>query len=121
MIRDADKIDALFVVTGYYEQYRENPEDCKIDLELPDEPGYSAEVVRNLLQGRPIDYSRLRTVNDLKLCFLGWVYDVNFIPALKRIKQRKFLEKLIDFLPDNEDIEKVKEKIFGYIDSRLTG
>ncbi len=121
LIRDADKIDALFVVTGYYEQYRENPEDCKIDLELPDEPGYSAEVVRNLLQGRPIDYSRLRTVNDLKLCFLGWVYDVNFIPALKRIKQRKFLEKLIDFLPDNEDIEKVKEKIFGYIDSRLTG
>jgi putative nucleotidyltransferase with HDIG domain len=120
LIRDADKIDALFVVTGYYERYRENPKDCKIDLELPDEPEYSAEVVRTLLQGRSVDYRRLRTVNDLKLCFLGWVYDVNFIPALKRIKQRKLLEKLIGFLPDNKDVKMVEEKIFGYIESRLT-
>ena len=120
LIRDADKIDALYVVTEYYEQYRDNPQEFKLDLELPDEPGYSAEVVEELLCGRCIDYRRLRTLNDLKLCFLGWIYDVNFIPTLKRIKQRKFLEKLLSFLPDNKDIEKVKEKIFGYVDSRLT-
>lgn len=108
------------MVTEYYEQYRDNPQEFKLDLELPDEPGYSAEVVEELLCGRCIDYRRLRTLNDLKLCFLGWIYDVNFIPTLKRIKQRKFLEKLLSFLPDNKDIEKVKEKIFGYVDSRLT-
>ncbi|HUU16916.1 MAG TPA: HD domain-containing protein [Sedimentisphaerales bacterium] len=119
LIRDADKIDALFVVTGYYEQYRENPKDFKIDLELPDEPGYSAEVVRGLLKGQPIDYRRLRTLNDLMLCLLGWIYDVNFTPTLERIKQRKYLEKLLGFLPDTEDIERVKEKIFGYVNLRI--
>ena len=119
LIRDADKIDALNVVMGYYKQYRENPQDFKLDLELPDEPGYSVEVVEGLLLGRRIDYARLRTLNDLKLCLLGWVYDVNFTPTLKRIKQRNFLEKMFDFLPDTEDIERVKEKIFGYVNLRI--
>ncbi len=119
LIRDADKIDALYVATGYCEQYRENPKDFKIDLKLPDEPGYSAEVVEGLLHGQCVDYRQLRTLNDLKLCFLGWVYDVNFTPTLKRMKQLKYLEKLIDFLPGTDDIERVKKKIFGYVDLRI--
>lgn len=119
LIRDADKIDALYVVTEYYKQYRDNPQEFRLDLELPDGPGYSVEVVEAILCGQRVDYNRLRTLNDLKLCLLGWVYDVNFTPTLKRIKQRKFLEKLLGFLPGTEDIERVKEKIFGYVDSRL--
>ena len=119
LIRDADKIDALYVATGYCKQYRENPKDFKIDLELPDEPGYSAEVVEGLLHGQCVDYRLLRTLNDLKLCFLGWAYDVNFTPTLKRMKQRKYLEKLIDFLPGTDDIERVKKKILGYVDLRI--
>jgi hypothetical protein len=54
----------------------------------------------------------------MKLLQLGWIYDVNFPPTLKRIKQRKFLEMLLSFLPQTEDIQKVKEKILGYVDSR---
>ena len=119
LIRDADKIDALYVVTEYYKQYRDNPQEFKLGLELPDGPGYSAEVVEGLLLGQRVDYSRLRTLNDLKLCLLGWVYDVNFTPTLKRIKQRKFLEKLLGFLPGTEDIERVKEKILGYVNFRI--
>jgi len=119
LIRDADKIDALNVVVGYYKQYRDNPQEFKLDLELPDGPGYSAEVVEGLLRGQCVDYSRLRTLNDLKLCLLGWVYDVNFTPTLKRMKQRKYLEKLLGFLPETEDIERVKEKILGYVNFRI--
>jgi hypothetical protein len=55
----------------------------------------------------------------MKLCQLGWVYDVNFTATLKRIKQRRFLEKIFDFLPETEDIGKVREKIFEYVDSRI--
>jgi len=119
LIRDADKIDALNVITGYCKQYRDNPQELKLDLELPDEPGCSADVVEELLRGRCVDYSRLRTFNDLKLCFLGWVYDVNFTPTLKRIKQRKYLEKLLGFLPSTDEIESAKEKIFAYVDFRI--
>ncbi|GAF85479.1 unnamed protein product, partial [marine sediment metagenome] len=41
LIRDADKIDVLYVVTDYYKQYADNPETFKLELELPDGPGYS--------------------------------------------------------------------------------
>jgi len=119
LIRDADKIDVYYVVTDYYRQYRDDPDGFKLEVELPDEPGYSAEVVEDILSGRRTDYRILRTWNDMKLCQLGWVYDVNFTPTLKRIRQRKFLEIILEFLPQSRDIEKVKEKIFGYVDSRI--
>ena len=119
LIRDADKLDIFYVVIDYYAQYRNNPQEFKLEMELPDEPGYSAEVVKRILGGRRIDYSGLRTWNDMKLLQLSWVYDVNFTATLERIKERRLLETLIDFLPKTEDIEKIKEKIFGYVDSRI--
>ncbi len=118
LIRDADKLDVFFVMEDNYRQYRENPEQFKLEVELPDEPEYSVEVVEQLLAGQRIDYSTLRTWNDMKLCLLGWVYDVNFPQALRRIKERGFLGNIFDFLPDNEDIEKVRKKIFDYVGSR---
>lgn len=119
LLRDADKLDIFRVVTDYYRQYRDDPESFKLELELPDEPEYSMEVVERLLGGRRIDYTMLSTWNDMKLCQLGWVYDVNFPQTLRRIRDRGFLEKVFDFLPDNEDIEKVRKKIFDYVGSRI--
>lgn len=119
LIRDADKLDVFYVVTRYYKQYRDNPEKFSLELEFPDEDGYSSELVDAILYERLVDYSRLRTLNDMKLLQLGWVYDVNFAATLRRIKHRKFLEKIIEFLPKTADIEKVGEKIFGYVDSRI--
>ena len=119
LIRDADKLDVLYVVTEYYRQYRDNPEEFMLELDFPDEPGYSAEVVEEILCGRRIDYGKLRTLNDVKLCQLGWVFDVNFTATLKRIKQRGLLEKIFDFLPETGDINRVRGKIFEYVDSKI--
>ncbi len=119
LIRDADKLDVYYVVTQYYKQYKDNPRNFAIELELPDQPRYSPQVVDAILQGRLIDYNSLKTLNDMKLLQLGWVYDINFTAALRRIKQRQFLEKLLDFLPKTQDIENVKEKIFAYVDFRI--
>ena len=120
LIRDADKIDSLYVMTDCYRKYVDNPQGFKLELELPDQPGYSKEVLDELLAGRRIDYGELRTLNDMKLCLLGWVYDVNFVPTLKRIKQLRLLEILVDFLPKTEDIKRVRQKIFEYVDFRIS-
>jgi HD superfamily phosphohydrolase len=120
MIRDADKLDIFRVVTQGYKQYRDDPDNFKLEIELPDTPEYSGEVLDEVASGRLIDYKTLRTFNDMKLCQLGWVYDVNFIPTLNRIKQRRFLETIFEFLPDTEDIAKARQKVFAYIDSRIS-
>ncbi len=119
LIRDADKIDIYRVVIDYYTRYLEDPAQFKIELEVPDEPWYSQEFVEHLLKGERIDYERMKTFNDAKLLMLSWVYDVNFVATLERIRQRGFLEKVIDFLPSNEDIERVRKEVFKYVDSRI--
>jgi hypothetical protein len=119
LIRDADKLDAYYVLLKYYKQYRENPKNFKLGMELPDEPGYSADVINELLSGRCVDNRKVRKLNDLKLSLLGWVYDVNFTSTLKRIKRCGYLEKLLVFLPTDEDTEKIREKILGYVDFRI--
>jgi putative nucleotidyltransferase with HDIG domain len=118
LIRDADKLDVFYVATEYYKQYKNKQKKIFLELGVPDEPGYSHNIVEAILHGRQIGYNQVRTMNDMKLLILGWVYDVNFLPTLKRIKQQKFLEMLLSFLPQTEDIQKVKEKILGYVDSK---
>ncbi len=119
LLRDADKLDIFYLVTESYRQYRDDPAAFGLEMELPDKPGYSGQIIQEILAGRRVDYNMLRTWNDMKLLQLGWVYDVNFAPTLKRIKQRRYLEAVIDFLPKTKDIEKVREKIFEYVDSRI--
>ncbi len=119
LIRDADKLDIFYAVTTYYRQYRDNPEAFELEIEYPDEPVYTPKVFNAILHGEKVDYSKLQTWNDMKLLQLGWVYDVNFTPTLKRIKERRFLEQVLDFLPDNEDIRKLRKSIFDYVDEMI--
>ena len=121
LIRDADKLDIFYVMIENYRQYRTNPGGFKFEVELPDGLSYSAEVLEGVLCGRQIDYNELQTWNDMRLMQLGWVYDVNFTATLKRIRRRKLLEKIFDFLPETEDIDKLRGKIFEYVDTRIRG
>jgi hypothetical protein len=120
MIRDADKLDIFNVVIKAYIQQRDDPDNFKLEIEMPDEPRFTPEVLDAILTGGRIDYKALRTLNDMKLCVLGWVYDVNFIPTLSRLKQRRHLEMIFEFLPNTPDIRKVREKIFAYIEERIS-
>lgn len=119
IIRDADKIDIFRVVSTAYQQYQDDPDNFRLEIELPDEPGYSPEVLHAVLNEELIDSSKLRTLNDAKLCQLGWVYDLNFTVSLRRIDQLGYLAKLFSFLPQDDDTRKVWQKIRDYIATRL--
>jgi hypothetical protein len=86
---------------------------------VPDEPSFTPGVLEAILTGGRIDYKALRTLNDMKLCVLGWVYDVNFTATFSRLKRRRHLETILEFLPDTPDIRKAREKIFAYVEDRI--
>lgn len=119
LIRDADKLDIFYIVIEGYRQYRDNPESFNFEVELPDEPQYSAEIAEKVLAGRRIDYNMLRTWNDMKLLQLSWVYDVNFAASLKRMKEFRLPEQIFEFLPRCDDIEKIRQKVLDYMDARI--
>lgn len=119
MIRDADKLDIYYTITRGYIQYKDNPAGFSLALGLPDKPNCTPKVVEEVRNARSIDYSELRTFNDLKLIQLAWVHDINFPATLKRIQQRKFLETLADLLPSTPEIQQIKNNIFAHVQQRI--
>lgn len=119
LIRDADKMDIYNVVTRHYKEQWDNSKNSVVGLGLPDDPECSSHVVKRMLRGESIDYRTLRTLNDLRLMQLGWVYDINFVATLERLKKRGFLKMLADSLPNTPDTEEIKEKILSYVDSKI--
>ncbi len=86
LIRDADKLDILRVVTDVYRRRREDPKEFSFEIELPDEPRVSPEVLDAVLSGRLVEYRVFQTLNDIRLCQIGWVYDLNFVASLEKLK-----------------------------------
>jgi len=121
MIRDADKVDIFYSVTNFYVDYAKNPDKVRlIEIEVEDRPGeYTQAIVEQILNGENIDYRDLNTWNDMKLLQLAWVYDINFVPMLRRIKQRRYVETILEYLPRDEQMSQVREKITRYIEERI--
>lgn len=114
LIRDADKLDIWRVVIDYY--YREKGErNVALELELPDTPGFSAEVVAALMNNHIVNMMHVRNINDIKLLQAGWIYDINYPPTFVQIKKRRYMELLKGVLPQSEEVN----KIFDGIDSFL--
>ncbi len=117
LIRDADKLDVLHVLIGLYE----NPSELNstIELDLPDGDGYSLPIVEDILSCKISDLSHMRCKNDMKLMLLSWIFDINFSPTLKQIRSKRYVERLISFLPQDDTIRNLETHILGFIDSRL--
>jgi len=114
LIRDADKLDILNVVTEYYHR-KGGEKNGSIVLELPDTPGISEGVYRNLMMKSSVNIEHVRNLNDFKLLQAGWIFDINFQPALDCIKRRHYIQLIHEVLPESKEIN----EIFNLINSVL--
>jgi hypothetical protein len=110
LIRDADKLDILKVVT---EHYNSNITDKveSIELGLPDTPGFSDEVYNDLMNKRIVNMKNVQNLNDFKLLQVGWVFDINFQPTLQSIRTRGYLDLIRGVLPKTKEIDHVFDLI----------
>jgi len=91
IIRDADKLDDLYLGTTSVHNYDEN--------EL-----ISDIVFNNFLNNECIVYNSCNTNIDKRLTYLGWIYDINFEFSLKYIKEKDYINQIIDNMScENED------------------
>jgi hypothetical protein len=119
LIRDADKIDIHCLVVENLRLYFENPCTCQLEVEFPAGPECTPSIVEAVEQGRMIDYHALRTVNDFILLQIGWVHDIYFDAALRRIVERRFLEQMIDRLPKTDEVRRATDAVMKYVRDRL--
>lgn len=114
LIRDADKLDILRLVSADCAR-QEKPPDPLVGFDFPDTPGYSAVLAQNLLRHEPCSYAAVRNVNDRKLLHLSWLYDINFSYTLSEIAQNGYLDTITRSLPDTAEIRAVHDHLKSYI------
>lgn len=119
IIRDADKIDIFELLVENYRLLAYEPDRFTWELEFPDEPECSAEILEALESGQLIYYSQIKTVNDAKLLQIGWVYDVYFDYCLKQIYDRGYLQAIIDLLPKNKEVTQAVNCVLSYVKNRI--
>lgn len=106
LIRDADKLDIWRVFAAHYQE-QETSRSSVVDHGVPDEPGWSPALVQALRERRMGDLSHARTLTDMKLLQVSWVYDLNFAPSFRIAEEQGNLDRIISTLPPAEEIRSV--------------
>ena len=118
LIRDADKIDVLNVFVELYD----NPSKLTstVELDLPDCNEISQKIIDDILANKISNLSNMKCKHDMKLMLLSWIFDINFIPSFKKVKERRYIERIISHLPRTPEVEKIKAHLINYINLKLS-
>jgi putative nucleotidyltransferase with HDIG domain len=116
LLRDADKLDILNLVSSYYINRTER--SAAVELDLPDTDEVSDEILNSLHEGKMTSMQQLRSLNDFKLLQMGWIYDINCQPTFQMIHERDYLQKIRDTLPASERIDQIYSKLMSYLNEK---
>jgi len=118
LLRDADKLDIWQVVIDHYL----DPGSCKnnfIELGLKDDKEYSTEAFQAIFQQSIVRSAAVKRLNDFKLMQISWVFDLNFGPTFKRVKERRYVEKIASTMPPCSDLSKALGNVFHHMDTHI--
>ncbi len=118
LLRDADKLDIWRVVTDYYHRTRLE-ENSALEFGLPETPRISRQVYEDILNRKIVKIEHVKNRNDAKLLQMGWIFDINFRPTFKIVKERRYLELIRKVLPDTEQVDRVFSEVQSYLDEKL--
>ncbi len=111
IIRDADKIDILNLLV--FESF----ETLFKKKEIINEP-ITEKVLSTMLEGKQIERKYQKTSMDDWASNLGYIYDINFKPSFKILKEKGYADKIIDRTPTPE-MEEIRKYINKYIDEKI--
>ncbi len=118
LIRDADKLDIWKVFLEFFHE-KNNRQNNVFVFDLPDEPEYSNEFIEALQRQTMASMKDMKTLNDFKLLQIGWVYDLNFIPAVQVVQRHNIIEKIEAVLPQSKEITEAVSQAKDYVKMRL--
>lgn len=113
LVRDADKLDIFLVVheimeTGKYEEYSDFL--LKVDVDGPP----SEDFIAALSSHSMVNYASARTMADLMLLQLLWIYDINYPAAFRLIVERGVIGRVAARLPEDPRIRGLVAKTEDY-------
>lgn len=118
ILRDADKLDILKVLTDYYTNKNQKPNHT-LTWDLPAATQVSPGAVKEVLAGKLVSKNEVKSEMDVKIMQLSWIYDINFRASIELILQNRFLEKIYNSLPKNDTVIEIYRKIKVYAENKL--
>lgn len=119
ILRDADKLDILEVLTCYYSQCNIKPNHA-LSWELPKADRVSENVESAVLSGKVVQKKYVFSDIDVKIMQLSWIYDLNFKCSIEYAFRKRFFEKIYDSLPKNDNIVDIYRKIKEFGENKIT-
>lgn len=112
VIRDADKLDIFKVVIDYHRGagHSRNP---AMEEGLPDTGEINPIIIEDILNDRNTHSKCVKSLNDTRLFKVTWIFDINFEVTRQAIRERGCIDKLLETLPDTEDIKRVRQHLAG--------
>lgn len=120
LVRDADKLSILKVVTGHFETPEEK-RDRSVELGVPDTPGCTEEVLEKALAGNGISYRDIRNVNDFKIVVFQWPEDLNYSASAQYALEKDLFGKFASFLPSHPKMPLLVERTLSLLRSLAAG
>ena len=111
IIRDADKIDILNLLV--FETF----ETLYKKKEIIDEP-ITEKVLNAMLEGKQVERKDQKTSMDDWASNIGYIYDINFKPSFIILKEKDYVNKIIDRTKTPE-MEKIRTYVNKYIDEKI--
>ena len=97
--RDADKLDILYLVS-----------EKKLNVKTEDST-MSKDVYKNLLNGKLIKKSSVKTKADLIAIRIGFIFDINYKITYRIIKEEGYIDKIIDNQLEETNNKELKEQL----------
>lgn len=122
IIRDADKLDNFVLkIRGKIESCF--PGNIKHKNEVENSL-ISDKVYASIMNRECVDVHDRQTKLDLFICVLGFIYDLNFIESLEIVKEKNYINRIIDrFNYTNSDtlekMENIRKELNDYIEEKL--
>lgn len=118
LLRDADKLDILKVLTDYYSDRNQVPNHT-LTWELPKATQVSPAVAKEILAGKMVSKNEVKSEMDVKIMQLSWIYDINFKASIELIIKNRFMEKIYNTLPKNDMVIEIYRKIKVFAENKL--
>ena len=103
LLRDADKLDILNIVIGHYIGRARQPQAFN-GLALTHGDRCSPQVLAALRESRFVQLEEVRTINDVKLLYISWVFDLNFPASFREMRKGRYVERLSASMPATADV-----------------
>ncbi|MDD4650732.1 MAG: HD domain-containing protein [Methanothrix sp.] len=117
MIRDADKLDILGIVADHLENRDHHPNRA-LDLGLADELRLTHDPVSDILQEKMVRIEGMRTIGDLHLMYLSWIFDISFPITMAAIIEKCYLERLLSGISAQPEILSVRDSLQAFLEKR---